>query len=104
MPHSDFADQAEQDRTQIVTRIRKGFEELAELMTQLQRCLVKRERSRRMLTKACRALVRASETSDLPASRRLLAEALYAAKLGLAEIDSPEPATTPVRHLETAAD
>lgn len=101
MPHCNFADQ---DRTQVVIRIREGFEELAELMTQLHRCLVKRERSRRMLVRACRALVKASETSDLPASRKLLAEALYAAKVGLAEIDEPELATTDARELETAAD
>ena len=99
MPDSDFA-----DRIPIVTKIRNGFDELSALMVQLHRCLAKRERTRQLLERAARALLRASETSDLGLSRRLLADALDAAREGLAEIDRPHAAPANPRQMETAAD
>jgi hypothetical protein len=104
MPDSDFANRPGDDRKHLVTSIRKGFAELAELLAQLHRCLVKRERTRRKLERACRAFVKASESSDLRIARQLLAEALDAAKDGLAEIDGPDPAARHHPVLETTAD
>ena len=99
MPDSDFA-----DRKPIVTKIRNGFEELSALMAQLQRCLAKREHTRHTLERAARALLQASESSDLARSRRFLADALDAAREGLSEIDRPQAAPTAAREMETAAD
>jgi hypothetical protein len=100
----DFLSDPEQDPACIVTRIRKGFEELSELMVQLHLCLLKREHTRRKLETAARALVRASETADIAVTRHLLAEALDSAKDGLVGIDGPEPPATKARELETVAD
>jgi hypothetical protein len=102
--NSDFGYQAEGDRAHVVISIRKGFDELSGLMTRLHRCLIKRERTRRKLETAARALVRASETSDLAVTRHLLAEALDSARDGLADIDGAEPPATKARELETTAD
>lgn len=102
--NSDSACRPDEDRTRIVTSIREGFEELSELMARLHQCLLKRERTRRKLETAARALVSASETSDLAVTRHLLAEALNSAKAGLADIDRSEPPETKARELETAAD
>jgi hypothetical protein len=102
--NANFVRRPQEDRTRIVTSIRKGFEELSELMVRLHQCLVKREHTRRKLEAAARALVRASETSDVAVTRHLLAQALDSAKDGLADIDGPEPPATTTRELETAAD
>jgi hypothetical protein len=102
--NSDAGYPAEQDRKCIVTSIRRGFAELSVLMARLHQCLVERERTRRKLEAAARALVRASETSDGDLTRRLLEEALDFAKAGLADIDGTQPPATKARELETAAD
>ncbi len=94
----------EEDRPCIVTNIRRGFAELSVLMARLHQCLVERERTRRTLEAAARALVRASETSDPDLTRHLLAEALDSARDGLADIDGTQLPAARARELETAAD
>lgn len=104
MPHSDFLGDDEVCGTSIVTSIRKGFDELSETAVQLRDCIAEREHATAKLERAARALVKASRASDARVARQLLAEALDAAKDGLAEIDGPEAAATKARELETAAD
>jgi hypothetical protein len=94
---------SEEGRTCIVTSIRRGFAELSVLMARLHQCLVERERTRRKLEAAARALVRASETSDPDLTRHLLAEALDSARDGLADIDGTQLPAARARELETAA-
>jgi hypothetical protein len=91
-------------RTRTIASLRKGFDELSASMEQLHRCLLSRERTRHKLEKAARALVSASATADLAISRRLLSEALEAARAGLEEMDGTERQASEVRELQPAAD
>jgi hypothetical protein len=102
--NSDAVYRPQQDRPCAVANIRRGFAELSVLMARLHQCLLERERTRRKLETAARALVLASETSDPDLTRQLLAEALGSAKDGLADIDGMQSAATKARELETAAD
>jgi hypothetical protein len=102
--NSDSVCRPEVDRTRVVATIRRGFAELSVLMAQLHQCLVERERTRRKLETAARALVRASETIDPDLARRLLAEALDSAKDGLAASDGTHPPAAKAWEFETAAD
>ena len=82
---------------------KKGIDDLLVLANELQDALANYARILPKLEKASRAIVIASETTDVQLARRFLAEALEAAKDGLAEIDKPEPATK-IEALEAAAE
>jgi hypothetical protein len=87
----------------IMATNKKSFDDVVTLAIELQYALAKYNRILPMLEKASRALVTASETTDVQLARGFLGEALDAAKDGLAEMDKPELATN-VGALETAAD